>query len=263
MSEAVFAPEQRVEKSGRQAITALPGQEEGALVLAIARAASDPTVDVGKMERLFEIHQKLTAQKAEREFTDAMARFKESAPQILKEKQVSFQTKAGGTMEYKHATLGAVCDATVKGLAGVGISHRWDIARKEGRIYVTCVLTHTGGHHTETVLDGAPDDSGQKNSLQQSASTITYLQRYTLLAATGLATEDQDNDGGIVGDTVYLSEDQLANIKALAEEVGANKETFLRVCKVLRLEDIPAASYPMVIGLLEAKRKQQPKGEQA
>ena len=50
------------------------------------------------------------------------------------------------------------------------------------------------GHSESTVLEAAPDSSGKKNAIQQVASTVTYLQRYTLLAACGLATKDMEDD---------------------------------------------------------------------
>ena len=44
------------------------------------------------------------------------------------------------------------------------------------------------------------DDSGQKSAIQQVASTITYLRRYTLTGVLGIATTDQDLDGADAGD---------------------------------------------------------------
>ena len=52
---------------------------------------------------------------------------------------------------------------------------------------MTCVLSHRDGHFEETTLTAGRDDSGKKNAIQQVGSTITYLQRYTLKAALGLA----------------------------------------------------------------------------
>jgi hypothetical protein len=143
------------------------------------------------MERLMVMHERLQAKRAEQDFIDAMARFKANAPTINKGKQVRFTTSKG-TTEYKHATLGDVCHAAIEGLAAVGISHRWDLDQTNDSVVVTCVLTHTGGHSTSTQLRALPDDSGNKNGIQSIASTVTYLSRYTLLSATGLATDDDD-----------------------------------------------------------------------
>ncbi len=78
------------------------------------------------------------------------------------------------------------------GLAAHGFSHRWDTKQADGRIEVSCILTHNLGHSESTTLEASPDSSGKKNAIQQVASTVTYLQRYTLLAACGLATKDMD-----------------------------------------------------------------------
>ena len=44
-------------------------------------------------------------------------------------------------------------------------------------------------------MSAGKDDSGQKNQIQQTASTHTYLQRYTLIGALGLSSADEDIDG--------------------------------------------------------------------
>jgi len=231
--------------------------QETVLLQVIARAAQDRSIDLDRMERLLGMQERLSAQRAEREFIDAMARFKESAPDIIKDKSVGYTNRDGTFTGYCHATLGAVCAAAIGGLAKVGISHRWDVEQSpDGTVRVTCVLAHVGGHHTSTWLSGAPDDSGKKNSIQQVASTITYLQRYTLLAATGLATREQDDDGARASSGFEpVSEEQVANIRALMTEVAANEGKLLLYLKVESLEDIPAKEYSAVIKLLEAKRK--------
>ncbi len=46
--------------------------EAAALIEVISRAASDPTVDVNKLERLMEMHERITAREAEKAFNAAM-----------------------------------------------------------------------------------------------------------------------------------------------------------------------------------------------
>lgn len=181
--------------------TDLPALEESVVLLqVIARCAQDPSIDIDRMERLIEIQQRLAAKKAEREFNEAMARFQENAPVITKDKRVYFKSKNGGAdTDYMHATLGNVSSAILAVLGRERISVSWIPEQKDARIFVTCVLKHVGGHETRTVLNGPPDGTGNKNAVQQVVSTITMLERYTLLAATGMATHDQDNDGRTSG----------------------------------------------------------------
>lgn len=247
------------EPAAQPLVTVPEGQSaETALLAVIARISQDKTIDLDRVERLFAMQRQLAEMRAEREYIDAMARFKQDAPRIFKDKAVDFTSSKGRTF-YRHASLGNVVKAGIEGLAKVGISHRWDLEQQPGgRIRVTCVLTHVGGHSKKTVLEGSPDDSGNKNSIQQVSSTIAYLERYTFLAATGLATEDQDDDGRGAGATEqkpHVTEEQIANLEALITEVGANREAFLKLCKVESLADILAENYAGAVRRLEDRRK--------
>lgn len=177
----------------------VPVTGQSVLLDVISRVAGDPTVDLDRVERLLQMHERLVGRDAERQFTEAMARFKADPPKIIKDKLVSYATRDEGQVQYRHATIGAVCDAVIGGLARVGISHSWELDQGDGKVKVTCVLTHSAGHSQRRTLIGAPDASGKKNAIQQTASTITYLERYTLLAAVGLATDEADDDGGSAG----------------------------------------------------------------
>ncbi len=155
-------------------------------------------VTVEQLDRFLEIQRKYEAEEARRAFEAAMARFKGSAiGEIKKSKRVSFPTKAGGTMNYKHETLDAVVKAVRIPMSKCGLSHSWDVdaTTKEPLILVKCIITHENGHSKSVELPGLPDESGNKNALQQVRSTITFLQRATLLLALGLAAEGEDDDG--------------------------------------------------------------------
>lgn len=160
-----------------------------------ALAALQAGVSIEQMQGLLAIQKEWEANEARKAYVAAMAEFKKNPPEIFKRKAVEFTTRDGDTTSYKHATLGDVTTAIINGLAQHGISHRWDTKQAEGRIVVTCILTHNMGHSESTSLEAAPDASGKKNGIQQVASTVTYLQRYTLLGASGLATKDMDDDG--------------------------------------------------------------------
>ena len=156
----------------------------------INRAVMSPDFDINKLQQLLELRDRWEKNEARKAFVTAMNAFKAHPPEITKNKQVAF-----GQTKYNHATLDHVCDAVTKGLSEHGISHRWKVEQDKEWITVTCILTHELGHFEETKLQGAADNSGSKNPIQAVGSTVTYLQRYTLLAATGLAAANTDNDG--------------------------------------------------------------------
>ena len=177
-----------LQPSQTQPVVTTPAQ---LLEIAVSQGA-----DLEKLERLMALQERWEANEARKEFVLAMAAFKQEPLEIFKRKEVGYTTKEGEFVGYKHATLSDVANVVVPAMARYDLSHRWDVRQEGGRIIVTCVVTHKRGHSETVTLDGAPDSSGKKNQIQQVASTVTYLQRYTLLLATGLAAQDQLDDDG-------------------------------------------------------------------
>jgi ERF superfamily len=164
----------------------------------LLRIAVSQRADLDQLTKLMDLQERWEANEARKAFHGAMKKFKSNPPRIIKNHHVHYQPKDAtkAPSDYNHATLDKVCDAIIGALSECGISHRWKVDQTEKDwIKVTCILTHESGHSEETTLMGAPDQTGSKNSIQAIGSTVTYLQRYTLLAATGLAAANQDNDG--------------------------------------------------------------------
>ena len=180
-------------------------------LLDIIDRASKEKVDVTTLKELWAMNLDWEANEARKAFVVAMNNFKAAPPTITKNKHVQF-----GQTEYKHATLDHVCDAVIGTLSKHGISHRWKIEQADAWIKVTCVLTHEQGHSEETTLLGAADNTGSKNSIQAIGSTVTYLQRYTLLAACGLAAANTDTDG--------KGEPAMDNLQERVEWIGNAKD---------------------------------------
>ena len=168
--------------------------ESNALMAVITRAASDPTFDAAKLDHLLAVKERWDKEEARKAFVADLAKFHEEPPVVVKDKLVSYKTNTG-TTEYKHATLGNACKIIGSHLAKFGFSHRWVPQQKDGKISVTCILTHALGHSESVTLEGPYDPSGGKNAIQAIMSAKTYLERHTLMAATGLASMDEDDDG--------------------------------------------------------------------
>lgn len=180
----------------------------------LLRHAMNSGADLDRLDRLMEMQQRWEADMARKAFAEDMARFKAEKLVVGKDKHVRFKTSNGVT-EYDHATIGNVCDVIVPALAKFGFAHRWDSEQRDGLIIVRCVITHRLGHSQSTTLQAAPDASGGKNGIQSIISAQTYLQRHTLLAATGVATKDQEDDDGKFGSTdTKLADEWIAKVKA-------------------------------------------------
>lgn len=153
--------------------------------------AVEQGADLDKLTKLMDLQERWEASEARKAFTVAMTGFKSEPVEILKKKNVSFS----GT-SYNHAELSDITDAIGPALSRHSLSYRWDVRQDAANtITVDCILTHIAGHSERVTMTAPPDDSGKKNKIQQIASSTTYLQRYTLLAVTGMSTKGIDDDG--------------------------------------------------------------------
>ena len=154
--------------------------------------ASGASVEV--LERLMSLQARWQAAEARRAFSAALAALRHDMPQIVKTQQVDFSTGRGRT-EYKYEDLAEIIGAVSEPMAQHGLSFRWRTdSDTPGQVKVTCLLEHADGHSETTALSGPYDDSGNKNAIQAIGSVVTYLQRYTLKAALGIAAA-RDDDG--------------------------------------------------------------------
>lgn len=149
--------------------------------------------DTETLERLMSLQERWEANQARKAFDNAMADLRADLPEIIKSSTVDY-THKGQRTYYKYADLNAVTKALSKVMAQHGLSFRWRTDQGDGGVMVTCVISHRDGHYEETSLKGSPDSSAGKNSIQSVGSTVTYLQRYTLKAAVGVAAA-HDDDG--------------------------------------------------------------------
>ena len=211
--------------------------------------------DMNQLEKMLDLKERFDKEEARKSFTAALAEFKAEDMNIVKDRNVSFETTAG-TTSYSHASLGNIVKHSVPVMSKHGLSHRWLTEQLDkGVVRVTCILTHKGGHSEQTSLQAAPDDSGKKNNIQRVSSTITYLERYTFLAITGLAVEEQDDDGITACPAEYITEDQQTVINDLIKEVDADNVKFLSYLGVVSIDQCEAKYYDRAIKALEAKRK--------
>ena len=226
--------------------------------MAMLQVAVEKGASVEQLERLMALQERWEANEAKKEFVAAMTRFKENPRVIEKNATVDFPSAKGRT-HYKHATLANVCDVIGPALSEVGISHRWETEQLDsGMIRVTCVLTHARGHSERVWLQAGRDDSGNKNSIQAVGSTITYLERYTLKAALGLAEADQDDDAQKAETVVpVISEEQAHNLRALIAEVKADEKAFCTFFKTPSVDGLAAKNYAAAVAMLEKKRSAQ------
>ena len=179
--------------------------------LLILQQAVDKGVDVSTLEKLMDMAERYQANAARNAFNVAFSDFKAEAVAIIKRTEV----KAGPLSGTKYANLFDVVAVVTPALSKHGLSHSWKLTKDEKEwMEVTCTIRHSLGYAESVSMGSSPDSGPGRNSIQARGSAKSYLERYTLLAATGMAASDQDNDGaGAPG----ISEDAVQERVAIIE----------------------------------------------
>jgi hypothetical protein len=244
MADENFRPESNIIPIDTQNLPAITPMRM--LEIAVEKGA-----DLDQLQKLMDLQERWEASEARRAYITALTKFKANPPTIVKNKTVSFG--GGRGTSYDHATLDQVVCLIAPALAKHGLTHGWSMDQADGGISVTCTLTHELGHSDSVKLAAPADSSGSKNAIQAIASTVSYLQRYTLLGITGLSTAEQDDDG--IAASEMISADQKKTLVSLMEEVGADTGKFLRYFGVEYIDSLPAARFDAAKKALEEKRK--------
>ena len=117
----------------------------------------------------------------------------------------------------KYADLASVTDAIKKPLNENGLAYSQIIHRVEGGVGVETIIIHESG---ETMSNGITFVPAPKNDPHGYGSALTYARRYSLMAACGIAPEDDDGNTAvrkpIIDETALI--DHLAAIEASTDQ---------------------------------------------
>lgn len=211
------------------------------------------------------LQKEIEESQARKAFDAALSAAKAEFPVITKNKLVDYASSDGKSRtSYRHEDLGEIARTIDPILGRHGLSYRFHATSEINQpIVVTCIVSHRDGHSEKNTLSGPRDDSGKKNQLQQMGSTITYLQRYTLKAALGLAAA-ADDDGASAGaddpsDTITDAQTDHLNQRIVA--VKANVDLFLQHFRIESVPDLPAHRWDDAMRMLDAKEHQNKRGQ--
>jgi hypothetical protein len=225
--------------------------------------ASGASIDV--LERLMSLQERWEANQGRRAFDAAIAAAKAEIPIINKNRTVDF-TSAKGRTNYRHEDMAEIAKTVDPILSRYGLSYRYRTAQDGKAVTVTCIVSHRDGYSEETTLSTGIDESGNKNATQGIGSAVTYLQRYTLKAALGLAasTDDDARKAEPAKATVEMmtaSDYQQLQARVAAQGDDADKvEAFL--CQKHGVETLHELTKPQWIASMAmlAKREAASKG---
>lgn len=222
-----------------------PRDESAAVLSMIARAASDPSIDIDKMERLMQMQERAIQRQAQTAFDESMAALQPELPVVAE--------RGDAAGRYTFAKWEDI-QAAIKPILqkhGFALTFRTDTANG---VIVTGILSHRAGHREETSITLPADPSGNKNAVQAIASAVQYGKRYTAGALLNLTSHGEDDDAFSTG-AVTISEEQEIFLRELADSVGADLPKFLAYMKVGSLSAIMSKDYAKAETALKAKAK--------
>lgn len=240
-----------------QKISVIPQDEPSSQVPALANwmtpmSMLDRAISGGAsievLEKLMGLQERHEANHARKAFDEAVAAAKAAIPPIAR--------NATGHNAKKYADFSAIAKVVDPIIGAHGLSYRFRTTQTD-KISVTCILSHKSGHSEETTLAGPADATGNKNAIQAIGSTLSYLQRYSLVQMLGIAVA-ADDDGKGAGSTATITQAQADTLRDLIEANGKDRAAFLKWAarsdpKVERIEDIAASAYDSCVQAIQYK----------
>ena len=144
---------------------------------------------------------------------------------IKREASANIPTKSGGSYSYKYATLPGILQAVRP------ILQKHDLAvlqnASEGgnaSVDISTMIVHSSGEYL--VLDALPMPMG--NTAQETGSAITYGRRYQLLAALGLAADDDDDGATAAPRQPYQRREGAQSAHGVGEPISDKQKNMIR-----------------------------------
>jgi len=243
-----------------------PVDESTALIRVIERAASDPNVDIDKMERLLAMQERITGKRAEAAFNAAMS--------VAQGDMRAISADASNPNTRSKYASYAQLD---KHLRPIYTKHGFALSFDTGAnvagesVEVICLVSHTDGftraYHTVMPADGKGAKGGDvMTKTHATGAAMSYGMRYLLKMIFNVAIGEDDADGN--APVAKITEQQAADLDALIDEVGADKNAFFAYLSkqgkvtIGKSAELPAVMFNDAVAALNQKAKQKAKAVQ-
>jgi hypothetical protein len=235
---------------------AAPQDQSATLLHVIQQAATNPDVDVEKVERLYELLVRQQERDAKASFNASLSRAQAAMGRVSADAN-NPQTRS------KYASYAALDRALRPVYTTEGFAVSFDNGdAPEGTLRTVLVLSHKGGHteryHRDTPIETTGiQGKAMMTRTHATASAESYNMRYLLKRAFNVAIGEDEDDGNAAGGIQYITQDQQDTLQALIEDVGADKQKFLAHMRAEGgLAYIRADHYDAAVRALEKKRGQ-------
>jgi ERF superfamily len=241
----------------------VPGLETtggGGLLAMIERLATNPQLNIEVFDRLLAARRQEEDRAAERAFNAAMSIAKGELSPVLKTRDVDFQSAKPGAArtKYKYESFADVAKVVDPVFAAHGLAYRFAVAQGGELVKVTCIVSHSDGYSERVTVESKVDPGSTGMSMVQAlGSAMTYLQRYSLRAAIGLAAGVDDDGKAAGGTSPKIVSEQANELRQLFDEVGRSPAGTLNLIGVADIEDMTVDQFMRVRAALTLAKTEQ------
>lgn len=229
--------------------TALATRQPDLIQLAIEKG-----MDADSLGKLFDLLERKEKNEAQRRFGDALALFQKKCPTVFKAKTAKIKTKSGSEFSYNFASLDDVMAEASPILAECGISVSFDTEHSVANMLTVVCRLRVGGYFEDRKFTAPVPSDMAANEPQKFGSALSFLKRYALCAALNIVvTNDVDDDAGRCFE--FITKGEVATLKELLDEKGADFERFLKWAGIESLDRMPAKQLPKALDMLHRKQK--------
>ena len=184
-------------------------------------AINNPGLDIEKMEKFINLYEKMENKKSEQAYYEAFPKLQSELPEVSKDGKII----VNGEIRSNYAKFETIMKVIQPALTanGFGISFIPRIA--EGKIIVSCKVSHTGGHIEKADIELPFDSSGTKNTVQSIGSSMTYAKRYALCLILNIPVGGEDNDGNKPPSLPIMNKNQFSKTLLKVASGGVDLKT--------------------------------------
>jgi molybdopterin-binding protein len=167
----------------------------------------------------------------------------------------ALKTSSNPHFKSRYADLAACVEAVIDSLNDNGVALIQQTHECESGVIVETTFIHESG---ETFSAGKLHVPASKQDAQGYGSALTYARRYSLMAACGIAPEDDDGNAATAApakktDIKKISAGELETITNLAAQAGVELSAIAKAYGLQSINDLPLAKTAEVVARLQQK----------
>lgn len=173
----------------------------------------------------------------------------------------ALKTSSNPHFKSRYADLATVVEAVIDGLNNNGIALVQKTALCDTGVIVETTFIHESG---ESMSAGQLHVPAAKHDAQGYGSALTYARRYSLMAACGVAPEDDDANAAVAArpapqqrrQEALAGPNELSAITSLAASVGVPMDAITATFGINSIDQLPLSKVAEVIARLQKKAAQ-------